>query len=655
MTQPAAKARILLVDDQPVNLLALRTTLEDLGHDLVDAPSGEEALRRLLRDDFAVVLLDVRMPGLDGFEIARLIRRRKRSRHTPIIFLTAYETDRGAVEQAYALGAVDFLVKPLAPVALRAKVSQFVELFEKVQQVQRQAEQLRQVERREFERRLAEEALRRSEARLALAAIVEASEDAIISQTLDGIITSWNAGAEHLFGYATPEVMGRPITMLVPPDSPDELPAAVGRLKRGEKVEPYETVRVRKDGRRVDVSVRLSPLRGGGGEVVGVSSVARDISERKRLEEELQRTVNALAEADRRKDEFLATLAHELRNPLAPVRNAVQLMRLQGLSDTQWEWARDVIERQVRQLSRLVDDLLDISRISRGKVQLRKEVVNVAAVVRRAVETSRPLIDERDHELTVSVPAEPVFLEADPTRLEQVLANLLNNAAKYTEPGGRIGLTAQREGGSVAVQVRDTGIGIAPDVLPRVFDLFVQAEPGKDRAKGGLGIGLSVVRNLVEMHGGGVTAHSGGQGQGSEFVVRLPALAEEQNGRAGPAASDEPPAAGPARRILVVDDNVDAAESLARLLGLGGHEVRVAHEGEAALAAVQAGAPDIVFLDIGLPGRDGHEVAGQIRRRPGGNKILLVALTGWGAEEDRRRTKEAGFDHHLLLSVARKR
>jgi signal transduction histidine kinase len=512
----APKAKVLLVDDQPANLLALRTILEGFGYDLVDALSGAEALRQVLQDAFAAILLDVRMPGLGGIEVARLIRSRKRSRDTPIIFLTAYEAERDTVEEAYVLGAVDFLVKPLHPAALRAKVAQFVELFDKVQQVQRQAEQLRAAERREFERRLAEEALR---------------------------------------------------------------------------------------------------------------------------------------EVDRRKDEFLATLAHELRNPLAPIRNAVGLMRLRGPGDPDLRWAVDVVERQSQQLTRLVDDLLDISRIRRGKVRLTKEVVDLAAVVRSAVEAARPLLDERRHQLVVDLGDGPLPLEADPTRLAQVLANLLNNSAKYTEPGGHIRLTARREGGAVVIRVRDTGIGIGPELLPRVFDLFVQAEEARGRANGGLGIGLSLVRRLVELHGGTVEARSDGPGRGSEFAVRLPApFPQERQGDGPVVVSGRPPSAAP-RRILVVDDNVDAADSLARLLGLQGHEVRVAHDGLAGLEAARASPPELVFLDLGLPGVDGYEVARRIRRQPQTQGTVLVALTGWGQEDARRRSREAGFDHHLVKPV----
>ncbi len=358
-----------------------------------------------------------------------------------------------------------------------------------------------------------------------------------------------------------------------------------------------------------------------------------------------------LQEAARRKDEFLATLSHELRNPLAPLRNSVRVLGLHAPAEPQVRWARDVIERQVEQMARLVDDLLDVSRTSRGKVVLRKEVVDLAAVVGRAVETTRPLIEERRHELTVSLPPGPAPLEADPTRLEQVLGNLLNNAAKYTEPGGRVWLTAEREPGGIVIRVGDTGIGMTPDFVARAFDMFSQAEQGRDHAGGGLGIGLSLVRSLVAMHGGTVTARSAGPSQGSEFTVRLPAV--EADGGAGTKlrGADERRPGGPARRVLIVDDNKDGAQSLAMLLRMMGNDVHTTYDGPSALEAAGAYPPDVVLLDIGLPGMSGHDVARRLRKEPGLEGVVLVAVTGWGQEEDRRLSREAGFDSHMVKPI----
>jgi CheY-like chemotaxis protein len=396
----------------------------------------------------------------------------------------------------------------------------------------------------------------------------------------------------------------------------------------------------------------VSPLRDATGRIVGASKIARDITEQKRLQEELQERTRQLTEAERRKDEFLAMLAHELRNPLAPLLNAIRLLQEFG-SDPRLRWATEVVQRQVQQMSRLVDDLLDIARIAQGKVQIHKEPVELAAVVARAVETSRPLIDARRHDLTVALPSGPVWLEADPARLAQVLINLLNNAAKYTKEGGQLWLAAEREKGDVVLRVRDTGVGIPPEVLPKIFNLYHQEERSLDRSQGGLGIGLSLVRGLVEMHGGSVAAASPGVGRGSEFTVRIPALADAPRGTEGNGKQDRAGQANgrtPFQRFLVVDDNRDSAESLALLLKVKGYEVQTAYDGVAALERARVIQPDVVLLDIGLPRMDGYEVARRLRQE-GGRQAVLVALTGYGTNEDLQRSREAGFDHHLIKPV----
>jgi len=360
----------------------------------------------------------------------------------------------------------------------------------------------------------------RMQAQSLLAAIVESSDDAIISKTLEGIIVSWNAGAQELFGYTADEAVGQPITMLIPPDRLDEERDILARLRRGERVAHYETVRVTKSGKLVQISLTTSPVRDSTNRVVAASKVARDITQRREAEQ-------ALRDADRRKDEFLATLSHELRNPLAPIRNSLHVLRMAGSLDPAVVQARAILERQVGHLVRLVDDLLELSRITRGKTELRRERIDLASVIGSAVETSKPLIDTAGHELVLSIPAEQLLLDADPLRLSQVFANLLNNAAKYSEPGGAIWLTARREDADVVVSVRDAGIGIAHDMLPRVFEMFAQEAGAMSRSQGGLGIGLTLVQNLVQMHGGSVEAHSDGRGKGSEFIVRLPLPANE--------------------------------------------------------------------------------------------------------------------------------
>jgi PAS domain S-box-containing protein len=377
--------------------------------------------------------------------------------------------------------------------------------------------------------------------------------------------------------------------------------------------------------------------------IVRVYGAAQDITDRKRAEE-------ALREADRRKDEFLATLAHELRNPLAPIRNAIHLFQETNVDEAILGSLRAMMERQVQNMARLLDDLLDVSRISRGKIELRKQPALVAPLLDRTVEALRPLFEERRHELSLTLPPVPLQVEVDPTRFEQIMMNLLTNAVKYTEPGGRIELSAERDGAWVVLRVRDTGIGIPSEMLSRVFDLFVQVERRLDRAQGGVGIGLTLVRKLVELHGGQVEAHSAGPGLGSEFVVRLPAYA----GKVLDATPEPgPPAPGRTRtcRVLIVDDNQDAANSLAHLLRIQGQEVQVAFDGPSALTVASDFQPAMALLDLGMPGMDGYELAQRLRQQPGLERLRLIALTGWGQEEDRRRSREVGFDLHRVKPV----
>jgi signal transduction histidine kinase/ActR/RegA family two-component response regulator len=376
---------------------------------------------------------------------------------------------------------------------------------------------------------------------------------------------------------------------------------------------------------------------------------AEDLAARAAIAIENAHLLEALREADRRKDEFLAMLAHELRNPLAPIRNAVEILRARSAEHPDLRWVNDVVDRQVRHMARLVDDLLDVSRITNGKIELRRQRVSLAAAIEAAVEASRPGIERGRHPLAVAVTPGPIEVDADLVRLSQIVSNLLNNAAKYTPPDGRITLTAGREGDAAVIRVSDTGVGIPPHMLSSIFDMFVQVEGAGGRSHGGLGIGLTLVKRLVELHGGTVVARSAGAGKGSEFVVRLPIAAGEA--LAAGCAPVEPPADAPGRRLLVVDDNKDAADSLAFLLRARGNEVRVAYDGlEAVDTAVQF-RPDAVLLDVGLPKLYGHDVARRIRESRG-DEVLIIAVTGWGQDEDRRRSREAGFDHHLTKPVA---
>ncbi|MCI0699633.1 MAG: ATP-binding protein [Planctomycetia bacterium] len=483
-----------------------------------------------------------------------------------------------------------------------------------------------------IERRRAEDSLRRSEERFRLA--LGSGAVTVFEQDVD-LRYLWIYPQDLEFPEGT---IGRTDEELLPGSDGIELMALkreVLRTGRG----THRTVRVRLPREVRHYDLLIEPRFDATGSVVGVRGAALNVTKREQAEQ-------ALREADRRKDEFLATLAHELRNPLAPICTALEILKLSGVSSPTAERALALTERQVQTLARLVDDLLDVARITRGKVELRRQQVKLTDVIERAIETSRPLIETARHKLTVTLPAETIYLNADPARLSQVVANLLNNAAKYMEPSGTILVRVERQGNDAVIRVRDNGIGIAEEMLPRVFDLFTQIDPSPDRSRGGLGIGLTVVKQLIEMHGGQVEATSEGLGRGSEFIVRLPVLQE-----VAPETPNDPANAQPlprvSRRVLVVDDNQDAADSLAELLRLAGHDVQTAYNGTAALELARKHSVEVILLDLGLPGMSGHEVARRVREQAGQRSVMLIALTGWGQPEDRRRTQEAGFDHHL--------
>ena len=509
---------ILVVDDLPDKLLAVCTVLESLGENVVTARSGGEALRRLLDQDFAVILLDVNMPDMDGLETAALIRRRKKTEHTPILFITAFDDER-RLARAYSLGAVDYILSPVSPDVLRTKVGVFVDLFRMTEQVRRQAEE-----------RVALAAAEAEARRLHFLA----GAGAVLGRSLDAAET-----LRGLAGLAVPFLADGAAATLVEPDGAWLTEAAGDGATAAETTELLNTCitegKTIQSGRMLvlpftahgRVLGALALSRGGSGApyTAAERTLAEDLACRAAAALENARLYRDIQEQDGRKTEFLAMLAHELRNPLAPIRNAVQILRHAKGDEAGRKWAGEVIDRQVTQMVRLVDDLLDVSRITRGKVKLRAERVDASAAVSTAVETSRPLIDARRHELTVALAPQPLWVTADPARLAQILANLLNNAAKYTDEGGRITFTVGREGDDAVFRVADTGVGIAAEMLPRVFDLFTQIDRTLDRSEGGLGIGLTLVHRLVEMHGGTVQAFSAGPGLGSEFVVRLPAAA----------------------------------------------------------------------------------------------------------------------------------
>jgi len=684
---------ILIVDDRADKLLALQAILEELGQNVISARSGDEALKHVLERDFAVILLDVNMPGMDGLETAALLRTRQKTAHTPIIFVTAY-ADEVHTARGYSLGAVDYIQAPIVPDILRSKVKVFVQLHRMTHEIQRQAAERVALAREQAARTAAEEATRRFSFLARLTDVLEQSMD--------------------------PEARGKAFARFVVPFLGD-LAALVlvddrGRIRRTEIA--WVDPRAPSETRSVSVKALLSPaferaiqqplasgraeafepIRGLGGSLafkklggaeedtvdVGFSatriasfplrargrtqgvllvafhpgrafdstdfSFGNDVTRRAAVLLDNALLYQEVRDADSRKNEFLAMLGHELRNPMAPIRYAVHILRKPKLEEAKRAWGLDVIDRQVKQLARLVDDLLDVSRITRGKIELKVESVDLARVVSAAVETSRPLIESLRHHLMLRVPSEPIWVQGDFARLTQVLANLLNNAAKYTEPGGRIWLDLERSGKDAVFRVRDSGIGIVPEDLGRIFELFAQIDRKAGAAQGGLGIGLTLVQRLVSLHGGHVEAFSAGADQGAEFVVRLPSLALAQiPSEAADSLLDS--IQHPLLRVLVVDDNADSADTMLTSLRIEGHEADVVYDGESAIQRASEFRPDAVLLDIGLPGMSGLDVARVLRTRPETQHALLIALSGYGQAEDRQRSLEAGMDHHLTKPV----
>ena len=521
---------ILMVDDQPAKLLTYESMLSGMGERLIKAQTASEALAYLLKEDVAVVLMDVNMPELDGFELAAMIRQHPRCRRTAILFVSAVHlTDLDRV-RGYAAGAVDYVSVPVVPEILRAKIGVFVDLYRKTSELER------------------------------------------LNHTLEERVSERTA----------------------------ELEATIAQLRE--------------------------------------------------REHRLRLTGEALAETDRRKTEFLAMLAHELRNPLQPIRSACELLRKASATAEQLAWSREVVDRQVDQLVRLVDDLLDASRISNGKLELRREPVDLVPIINSAIESSRTLADRKQQRIDAVLPPASVLVDGDAVRLTQVFLNLINNAVKYSPNGASISLRLEARGGEAVISVRDEGMGISAADLPRVFEMFYQGSAKPDDAQGGLGLGLALVHQLVGLHAGRIEARSEGPGKGSEFVVRLPTVATKSE---SPAAVRSAAAEVPlrARRILVVDDNRDAAETLAMMLRLEGNEVSTAFDGEMAIAATAQFNPEVVLMDLGMPKIDGYEAARAIRRSRSAKEVVLIALTGWGGDIDRRLSQEAGFDRHLVKPV----
>jgi PAS domain S-box-containing protein len=608
------------------------------------------------------------MPGMDGLELAKLIKGRRRTKHVPILFLTAHLMDDKDVLRGYQAGAVDYLTKPLDPEILRAKIAIFADLHRASQAL---SETNQQLQREVSERERAQAALRESnqllEARVQArtAEVVYANEVLAASEerlriALDaGRMGTWELDAadglchvdevqSRLLGLAA-STRSVPIETLLSLTHPTDAVAVRDAVENALTINSEQTGDYAYEFRIVrpsDHSVRWLLVRGrtianpeGPPRRIGVCI---DITDRKHDEQALQ-------EADRRKNDFLATLAHELRNPLAPIRNAVELLRLKGELTADKRGPTDVIDRQARALTRLVDDLLDISRITQNRLELRREPANLAMIVEAAVESSRPLIDAGRHALEVKLPDEPVFLLADVTRLAQVISNLLNNAARYSDKRGRIEVSVRRDLMDAIICVSDEGIGIPTAMLGHIFEMFVQVDRAHERGRGGLGVGLALSKQLIEMHGGAITAQSPGPGLGSTFEIRLPVSPEVESSVKVVTSLDDHPTSR--LRLLVVDDNKDSVDSLSTLLRLMGNDVYQAYDGVEAVDAVHSYRPDVVLLDVGLPGRSGYEAARLIRGESWGQDVVLIALTGWGQEQDRKRSREAGFDHHLVKPV----
>jgi two-component system CheB/CheR fusion protein len=481
------------------------------------------------------------------------------------------------------------------------------------------------------------------------AELLELIHEAIFVREWNGPIVYWNRGAAELYGYTAQEAVGQLSDELLQTGEYLDRPTLEAQLDRqGHWV--GELMQQTRDGRQVIVESRQQIVTRSGGSRF-VLETNRDITERKKLAEDLRRSVEELKAADRQKNDFLGTLAHELRNPLAPVLNAVELLHVKGLSEDEAAWCRDVLDRQLKQMARLLDDLLDVGRIASGRMELRTERVELPKVIETAIETSRPFIDAAGHKVTVKMPSEPIFVDADSARLAQVFSNLINNAAKYTRRAGEIAITGERRNGQAVISVKDNGIGIPPEFLPRIFDLFVQEEYSTGSETSGLGVGLTLVRKLVELHGGSVEARSAGRDQGSEFIVRLPVV---NNASAPSTTAGSAGAAVPRRRILIVDDRPEQTRTMRMVLERMGHEAHVANDGASALRVLEEFPCDIAFIDIGLRGMSGYDLARRIRERPKFKDMILIAQTGWGRDEDRQRSREAGFDHHLVKPIDRR-
>jgi PAS domain S-box-containing protein len=686
--QEKNKINLLLVDDHADNLTAMRAMLEEFEENIVCVDSGKKALRLLLDEEFAIVLLDVDMPVMDGFEVAEMMRQIKKLQHTPIIFLTAMHQNESQVFKGYSLGAVDYIFKPCEPGILKAKVRFFIDLYRKNTEIKVQAELLRETNQKldqlnaELERRVNErtsqlrsavdelkhEIAERKKAERAqglLAAIVESSDDAMISKDLNGLIMSWNRGAQQLLGYSEGEVIGKSITLVIPADKYEEEEEILERLRRGEHIEHYETLRLTKDGRRVDVSLAISPIRDGDKQIVAASSVARDITKLKEAErgreDLLAREQNARAEAEtanRLKDEFLATLSHELRTPMNSILGWIKLLNGGTLNPETSARALETIERNAKMQAQLIEDILDVSRIIAGKLQLQLQLVSFDAIVKAAAETLRPAIESKNITFKLEIEGGIPSTLGDATRLQQVVWNLLSNAVKFTPQQGEIHLSLRQTEATMQLQVQDNGQGISPAFLPYVFDRFRQADGSTTRKQGGLGLGLSIVRRVAELHGGTVYAESAGEGLGATFTLELPVGGVRLlNGSKEPLMTNSHYQAIkhlPSLeniQVLVVDDQEDTRDLICFILKQCKAQTKVAGTVQEALSMLQEWQPNVLVSDLGMPEEDGHVLITKIRAVWRENQIPALALTGYALDEERKRALDNGFQAYLTKPV----
>lgn len=666
---------ILVVDDLPEKLLAYESILEELGQNIVTARTGEDALKMVLNQEFAVILLDVNMPGMDGFEAAMLIRKRKKSAHTPIIFLTAF-TDEIRMAQGYASGAVDYLPTPVVPEILQAKVKVFIELAQMRRQAALQAEEhakrkaVEEDARRleflvmageTFARAQGEKAIMQSLIQLSTPYLADYNRIWVLDKDTNQLILyGMNVEGETIYD---PEKLAQ-IAPVLESHVRQTLKTGQPQIVSGFSENDFSLSKKQNEGFRVTAillplvvkdhinSVFVLVSRNHFNHRVSVTlSLANALISRASIALENAILMEKIKESDRRKDEFLAMLAHELRNPLAPIKNAIGMIRMR-LDEKMRNQLEEIIERQTDHMVHLVDDLMDVSRITQNKIELRREKVKLQEVINHAIETSNPLIRQQRHKLVADIPEEPIWLDADFSRLSQIFSNLLNNAAKYTDTGGIIEIRIKNAGEMAVVSVKDNGIGIPKDKQQSIFDMFSQVDNSLERSHGGLGIGLTLVKKLVEMHDGAIRVQSPGECRGSEFMVTLPALAEqmeETEKRLGsPAVSEIGPRVERPLRVMVVDDNETLAQVIELTVKLMGHDTCLANSGISAIELARVFRPEIVIMDIGLPGMNGYEVCKAMKNDPLFAQTVFVAQTGWGQEEHRQRSLAAGFDHHLV-------